>query len=221
MEETRKPTPTTAPPKRVTMPPNEATKGPIAAPKATKARIALRTPLSKFEILFIKSITLFTMPVKNGKISCVNCNLKPLIALCSSVKRPAKLSSIFSAVFRAVPSAFFKTVCRRLKSSSEASIIEPQAVIARPPKIMPSAVIFVCSSSPRNFSRISTINWLKGLAVRSALYILMPNFSISTATWPGAIDIRVNDVRRLVPACAPLMPAFAIRPSANVKSSIL
>ena len=155
IEDTKKPTPTTAPPKSVTMPPKEATKGPIAAPKATKAKTALRALLSSSEIEATKLVILLAIPVKSGKISSANWSLKPLIALFSSSQAPNKSFNIKSAVSFALPSQRSKIPIKSSNSLSVAVITPAHAFIPRAPVMMPKLTIFVCVSRPRNASRIS------------------------------------------------------------------
>ena len=89
------------------------------------------------------------------------------------------------------------------------------------PAIFLAKSTFSTSDNLENAVRKSVIVCIHGFIVPSLFLTERPSACIALAASFGGAARRIMIDRRLVPACSPLMPAFAIRPMATPTSSIL
>ena len=126
-----------------------------------------------------------------------------------------------SACFLAAPEELSIAFCSLLKSESDAFTIANRPDIASCPAIAAAYWDFWLSVNLENFSLNSAIVCLIGFMDPSAFVVLIPKALNAAAASVGGFTSRVRIDLNSVPACDPLIPAFAINPTAVAVSSIL
>ena len=195
--------------------------GPIAATTSPTVMMVCRCPSSSWESQSANCPSFSTAFSTIGIRDSPKEMAIPSILLFNSSTLPLRLSCMVAAILSAAPAELLMLSLSFAKSSLLAFTMASSPLIASCPARF--AAICTCSSwvSPANFCRSSKSVASSGLMLPSALVMDSPSSSIASAAAFGGFASLVRIARKLVPACVPLIPAFAIKPIAVAVSSML